>query len=167
MSSKNGPVLIPKTKISMTILEFGEPLFAQFPECPPIDVLRSALGIVITVWNAHTLAMPIWGEPHHLDNVKKQLSGPDVPPWTDEVVAALTQRRRERFKDDPRAVGEWTIRPAPDGIVFRCDARLPARFVGDGSKRTRGRSRRAGPDDSAKAVGISGPGEPGDSGGPG
>ncbi len=80
MSSKDTRVRIPKTKISMTILEFGEPLFAQFPEVPPIDVLRKLLKIVITVWNAHALAMPIWGEPHHLDNMKQLVGGPGIPP---------------------------------------------------------------------------------------
>ena len=139
MSSKGPRVRIPKTKISMTILEFGEPLFAQFPEVPPIDVLRKLLKIVITVWNAHTLAMPIWGEPHHLDDMKQLRAGPDGPPWTATVFAALEERRLERFADDPRAVGEWTIEPDGDGFVFRCDARLPASVLGDGSKRPRGR----------------------------
>ncbi len=143
MSSKDTRVRIPKTKISMTILEFGEPLFAQFPEVPPIDVLRKLLKIVITVWNAHALAMPIWGEPHHLDNMKQLVGGPGIPPWTGSVVAALTERRHARFVDDPRAIGEWTIEPDGDGFVFRCDARLPACVLADGSKRSRGRSRQA------------------------
>lgn len=142
MKADNTRVEIPKSKISMTILEFGEPLFAQFPENPPIDVMRQVLRIVVTVWNAHTLAMPIWGEPHHLDNLKQLLGGPDVPLWTDSVVAALAERRHERFADDPRAVGEWTIEPDEDGFVFRCEARLPASALADGSKRSRGRSRR-------------------------
>jgi hypothetical protein len=117
VNSKNNSVLIPKSKISMTILEFAEPLFAQFPDIPPIDVLRKLLKIVITVWNAYTLAMPIWGEPQHLDNVNEVLGGP-ASPWTAATVAALTERRHERFGDDPRAVGEWTIEPDGDGFVF-------------------------------------------------
>ena len=47
MTVEKTRVAIPKSKISMTILEFGEPLFAQFPEIPPIDVLRQLLRIVI------------------------------------------------------------------------------------------------------------------------
>ena len=149
MNAKNNLVLLPKSKISMTILEFAEPLFAHFPEIPPIDALRNLLKIVITVWNAHTLAMPIWGEPQHLDNLNEVLGGPAPPLWTAAAVAALTDRRHERFGDDPRAVGEWAIEPDGDGFVFRCDARLPDSVLPRDSKRPRGRSRRSSTDASA------------------
>ena len=136
--------MIPKTKISSTILEFAEPLFEQFPETPPIDALRNALKIVITVWNAHTLSLPIWGEPHHLDNLRKLVDGPSSPPGTAEVIEALTIRRHEWFRDDPRAVGEWTVEPSGAGFVFRCDARLPdSGFAGADPTRSHGRSRRS------------------------
>lgn len=143
MKAEKTRVEFPKSKISMTILEFGEPLFAQFPEIPPIDVLRHALQIVITVWNAHTLATPTWGQPHHLDDMKRRLCGPDSTPWMAAVVAKLTARRYERFKNDPRAVGEWSVRQEGDGLVFRCDARLPASVLAERPKSSPGRSRRA------------------------
>ncbi len=41
--------------------------------------------------------------------------------WLD----VLTQRRRQRFAEDPRAVGEWSLTSdGADGFRFRCDARL-------------------------------------------
>ncbi len=118
-------VLIPTTKISETILDFGEPLFAQFDELPPIEVLRSALKIVITVWNGHTLSTPAWGEPDHLDRMTALVLASDVAPEMGALLESLSRRRTERFKDDPRAVGEWSIEPADDGFSFRCEARIP------------------------------------------
>lgn len=126
MTLENSPPLIPKTKISATILEFGAPLLDQFEELPPLEVLRNLMKIVITVWNAHALAMPIWKSPHQLDELDRLASRPDVPPWMSAVVANLTERRRERFGNDPWVVGEWTIEPEVDGFIFRRDARLPS-----------------------------------------
>jgi hypothetical protein len=97
---------IPSRKISETILDFGEPLLSRFDETLPIDVMREALMTVITVWNAHVLAMPLWGEPKHLERLTECLSGPGVPEELRGALDALTRRRSERFKDDPRAVGE-------------------------------------------------------------
>lgn len=153
MGSRKAGVVIPRTKISMTILRFGEPLFARFHEIPPVDVLRSLLRIVITVWNAHVLAMPIWGQPQHLENVDRLLCGPDVTPWMAGVVAELSDRRRTRFKNDPRAVGEWTVEPGTDGLLFRCDARLPqAVLAGLSTNRPRRRASESHPPDASVRV---------------
>jgi len=114
---------IPLTKISETILEFGEPLLSQLDETPPIEVMRQALQIVITVWNAHVLAMPEWGQAGHLESLTKLVDSPTAPPGLVGLIDVLTKRRNERFKNDPRAVGEWTVEPTDGGFRFRCDAR--------------------------------------------
>lgn len=116
---------IPTRKISETILDFGEPLLSRFDETPPIDLMREALMTVITVWNAHVLAMSIWGEPEHLERLTECLSSPGVPEELRGTVDTMTRRRNERFKDDPRAVGEWAVKPANGEYRLRCDARLP------------------------------------------
>jgi hypothetical protein len=53
-------------KISETILDFGEPLPAGFEGISDIQSFRDAMLIVITIWNAHVLAMPEWGCPEAL-----------------------------------------------------------------------------------------------------
>jgi hypothetical protein len=116
---------IPTRKISETILDFGEPLPSRFDETPPIDVMREILMTVITVWNAHVLAMPMWGEPEHLERLTECLSSPGVPEEMRGLLDALVRRRNERFKDDPRAVGEWAVKSVNGEYGLRCDARLP------------------------------------------
>ena len=43
------PVPLPATKMSATILDFGEPLLAPLGESPPLDVLRAALDFIVCV----------------------------------------------------------------------------------------------------------------------
>ena len=58
---------LPNSKISATILDFGQPLLAPYEDQHlPIEVVRAALELVLTVWNAHVMAMPIWGKPELL-----------------------------------------------------------------------------------------------------
>ncbi|MDI1442429.1 hypothetical protein [Polyangium sp. 6x1] len=118
--------VVPDRKISETILDFGEPLLSQLGPVPPVDAARNALTIVITVWNAHVMAMPIWGIPEHLARVQALLRDPVAQQGMKEAFAALSARRREKLNDDPRAVGEWSILPdGHGGHRFRCDARVP------------------------------------------
>lgn len=126
MTKAKKSVAIPTRKISETILDFGEPLFTWFTEPPPEDVFRNALKIVITVWNAHVMALPLWGAPEHVVRLSEILFGSSAPEGMRGVLEALYDRRRERFADDPRAIGEWDIiRDDTGGYRVRCDARLP------------------------------------------
>lgn len=60
-------VRIPTRKISETILDFGEPLLGQTRGAIPLDEARPALEIVIMIWNAHVMAMPVWGDTRPLE----------------------------------------------------------------------------------------------------
>ena len=114
----------PSTGIGVHVGPESAPLLSQFDETPPIEVLRQALQIVITVWNAHVLAMPEWGQAEHLESLAK-LNDSLRASGSIALVDVLTKRRNERFKNDSRAIGEWTIEPTADGFRFRCDARQP------------------------------------------
>lgn len=51
---------------------------------------------------------------------------PKSPPQMKTTFAALSERRRTRFADNPFAVGEWHIKIGHDrSVSFYCDARLP------------------------------------------
>lgn len=113
---------LPSRKISETILDFGEPLFAALGDEPPIEVMRNAVMIVVTVWNAHVFAAA--GKREYLDALGDTVYG-SAPPELMDVLDALSVRRLERFADDPRLVGEWDIVPdGRGGHVLQCDARL-------------------------------------------
>lgn len=121
---------VPSRKISETIIDFGAPLVGQLNGSESLDVVHATFNLVITVWNAHVMAMPVWGQPHLLEQLDAILRAPATPPQMIEACHALAARRRERFANDPRAVGEWDVRLDAHGRVrLHCDARLPPSFV--------------------------------------
>jgi len=93
-------------KISETILDFGEPLLSQLDAALPLDMIQSTFQIVITVWNAHVIAMPRWGQPRFLADLHERMRDPQMPPEMVEAFRTLSQRRLERFANDGRAVGD-------------------------------------------------------------
>src|SRR5689334_21210928 len=99
----------PVRKISETILDFGEPLLGQLDAALPLDVIQSTFKIVITVWNAHVMAMPRWGQPRFLADLHERMRDPQMPPEMVEAMRTLSQRRLERFASDGRAVREWSL----------------------------------------------------------
>lgn len=119
-------VEIPQRKISETIIDFGAPLIADLDPSQPIEVVRSVFAIVITVWNAHVMAMPQWGRPQLLEQLGELVHTPGTAAQMIDTCAALAARRRERFAQDPRAVGEWSVTIDQAGRVrLHCEARIP------------------------------------------
>jgi cytochrome c-type biogenesis protein CcmH/NrfG len=83
-------------------------------------------AILITVWNAHVMAMPVWGKPQLLEQLGELLQAPGSAPQLIDTCARLAARRQEHFAQDPRAVGEWRVTIDPQGRVrLHCDARVP------------------------------------------
>jgi hypothetical protein len=121
---------LPSGKISATIIDFGAPLLEQLGADQPLSVVRSAFNIIITVWNAHVMAMPMWNAPHFLAHLEALLNTPDAEPGMLRAYDALAARRRERFANDPRAVGEWNVGFDANGrLRLHCDARVPPAFM--------------------------------------
>jgi hypothetical protein len=112
-------------KISETIVDFGDPLIRQLDTDQPYEVVRSTFEIVITVWNAHVMAMPRWGQPSHLAELHKRVQDPQVPTPMIDAFRELSRRRAARFATDARAVGEWSVTRDTDRWRLRCDARAP------------------------------------------
>ncbi len=122
---------IPARKLSETLLEFGAPLLAQLGEDAPLPVRQQCLQLVIMVWNAGALAMPQWGKRELLDETEQALKQLPLSSVVNELLQQLQTSRREYFGSDPRAVGDWELRPAPDGsYVLHCMAHLPSGEVG-------------------------------------
>ncbi len=115
--------------ISDTILSFGDPLMQRLREStepPSIEIIRSALEIVITIWNAHVMATEAWGHPEHLLDLQQIALDPNTTSDTASTLVMLTERRFERFADDLRVVSKWDLSFDELGRHrFDCTARLP------------------------------------------
>ena len=47
--------VIPRRKISETIIDFGAPLLHDLRPDTPIEIVRASFNITICVWNAHVM----------------------------------------------------------------------------------------------------------------
>ena len=119
------------TKISATLIDFGKPLIDQLPPDAPKVLREQLIGFIVGTWNAHVLALPAWGQPKHLADMRQALARGwaqhAVDPQAIASFEMLNNRRRlRRFADDPRAIGEWGVRQlGPTQWNVYCDARLP------------------------------------------
>ncbi len=120
-------VSLPTRKLSETILDFGEPLLAQFRGLVRREDCQGLLQIIITIWNAHVMAMPLWGHPEHLAELVRVSYGKKSPPQLRVAFEELSHRRMHLFEEDPRIVGTWEVE-IPDGanLLLRCETRIPA-----------------------------------------
>ena len=118
----------PERKISATILDFAAPVIDPLVQQGlPIATLNNLFQIIITIWNAHVMATPTWGQPEILANLRNMVAGPGAPPELATLFVVLSERRKGLFADDPRAVGEWSVIPDKAEVFrLRCDARMPA-----------------------------------------
>jgi len=108
------------SKISETIINFGQPLISQLGDDYGKQELEHCMRIIISAWNAVTLdevqSTTTWTE-SLFDHAK---GGPD------EVVGilrSLVHRKKTMFKDDLRGVGEHWVKMKRGEIVFGCEAR--------------------------------------------
>ena len=94
------------TKISATLVDFGEPLLKQLPPDASLELRHGLVNLIVTQWNAHVMAATR-GQPQ-----------------------PLAQLRDTLFVDDPRAIGHWEVRDTgPGEWNIRCDARMPPQGV--------------------------------------
>lgn len=116
---------VSQRKISETIIDFGAPLISDLDPGQPLEIVRSVFAIVIAVWNAHVMAMPVWGRPQLLQQLGELLQAPGTAPQLIDTCAQLAARRQEHFAQDPRAVGEWSVAIEQRGRVrLHCEARV-------------------------------------------
>lgn len=114
--------MIPSTKISQTILEFGKSIILQLPENPTKDEYEAAISIVVVAWNA--VVMDAWGK---VDKFEKEIISRLESGEKKALVEVkrLIKRKKSKFGADPRAVGNYWVRESDAGeFVFGCEARL-------------------------------------------
>jgi hypothetical protein len=112
--------------IADTILDFASVVLSQFAEPPALTVLQQTIELAVSVWNAHVLAAPEWGQPEHLAELSRLIAISSSAPML-AAFEALSGVRRARFASDLRVVCEWQVTADEQGRTrFDCMARLPA-----------------------------------------
>ena len=113
--------MIPNTKISQTILEFGKSVILQLPDDHTKEEFEAAIVVVITVWNA--VVMDGWEKSSRFET--ELLSTMENAPKEAQIeVKRLIKRKKEKYGSDPRAVGHHWVREQDGEFIFGCEARL-------------------------------------------
>ena len=114
-------------KMTETILDFGRPLIERLGRDSKPETVHDMFQIIIIVWNAYVRAMPAWGHPESLQNLRELANDESNPELLRYAFGILTLRRVERFAHDARAVGDWAVSLNPDDgeLKFGCQAVLP------------------------------------------
>jgi hypothetical protein len=121
---------IPKRKISETVVDFGTPVLRDLDHEQSIEIVRATFSLVITVWNAHVMAMPVWDKAEVLKQLEGLLRAPGTAPQMIAACADLATRRQQHFANDPRAVGEWRVAFDNRGRVrLHCEAHVPPSLI--------------------------------------
>jgi hypothetical protein len=113
--------MIPNTKISQTILEFGKSVILQIPDDHTKEEFESAITIVITAWNA--VVMDGWNKNNRFE-VELISTLESAPVEAQIEVKRLLKRKKKKYGSDPRAVGNHWVRERNGEFIFGCEARL-------------------------------------------
>jgi hypothetical protein len=113
--------MIPNTKISQTILEFGKSVILLLPDDHTKEEFESVITIVITVWN--TVVMDGWNKSRRFEKELLSTMG-NMPKEGQIEIKRLLEGKKKKYGLDPRAVGEHWIREQNGEFIFGCDARL-------------------------------------------
>ncbi len=113
--------MIPNTKISQTILEFGNPVIIQLSTYHTKQDFEEAIRVVIAAWNA--VVIDSWGKSDKLE--KQLLAAIETAPKKAIIeIKRLIKRKKKKYGSDPRAIGNHWVREQNGEFVFGCEARL-------------------------------------------
>lgn len=113
--------MIPNSKISQTILEFGKELVLALPNNHSRTELESTMRLIITVWNA--VVLDTWNKNNRFEN-ELISTMQDQPREMQIITKRLLKRKKKKFLNDPRAVGKHWVKEKQGEVVFGCEARL-------------------------------------------
>lgn len=114
-------MMIPSSKISETILEFGKDLILSLPEDHTKAEFEAVISIVITTWNA--VVMDRWDDKNHFENdLLSKLD--EMPKEMRIMIKRLIKRKKKKFANDIRGIGKHWVREENGEYIFGCEARL-------------------------------------------
>lgn len=109
--------MLPNTKISGTIMEFGRGLINTLPQDHSRQELEAAMKIIITVWNS--LVLDKWQNSNKNEAMLLETIA-NEPKLVQLEFKRLIKRKKKKFADDSRAVGEHWIREERGEYIFGC-----------------------------------------------
>ncbi len=113
--------MIPNTKISQTILEFGKDIILGLPENASKDDFEAAMRVVVSAWNA--VVIDSWNKSSEFEeSLMKTLEG--APKEMIVIMKRLIKRKKKKFIADPRGVGKYWVKEKNGEFVFGCEARV-------------------------------------------
>jgi len=118
--------MIPNTKISQTILEFGKDLILTLPPNHSKEELEAVMKTVITTWNVVVFDSWDKGNKFETEYLKIMMCSPK--PMQLEV-KRLIKRKKTKFSSDPRAVGKYWVKEHNKEYTFVCEALLDVKKV--------------------------------------
>jgi hypothetical protein len=121
------PPSFPNRKISETLIDFAAPIVAMLDEHTREDQIRSGFIIAVTVWNALVFDA-VRGDEKYLSMLRRSL-GERLD--SDPMVQTLIRRKRERFGDDMRAIGDHTVTYQGGDLRVWAEARDPYTCLND------------------------------------
>jgi hypothetical protein len=113
--------MIPNTKISQTILEFGKELVLALPDNCSKGEMESTMRVIITVWNS--VVIDSWNKNNDFE-MKLIQTMKNEPKEMQIIVKRLIKRKKKKFSNDPRSVGEHWVKEKNGELIFGCEARL-------------------------------------------
>lgn len=117
------PGKIGTRKISETLLDFASPLTDALGRNPSPDLVRDALKIAWTVWNAVNFEDAA-GEPSHLALLRASFDERKVDGRPIESLI-LRKRNLPKFANDHRMMGELQLIKRNGEWTLRLEARMP------------------------------------------
>ncbi len=118
--------MIPSTKISQTLLEFGKDVISELPENHSKEEFEQVMKIIITVWNS--VVIDKWENTNtHEQELLNSLNS--MPKDFQLMIRRLVKRKHKKIPNDLRAVGNHWVRENGSELIFGCDARLDTNKV--------------------------------------
>lgn len=124
--------MIPNKKISLTLIEYAEPLIDDLQDGYSKSDLESILKFAAGIWNACVLDQ--WrGATEHVDAIRRQIAKA-AHPMPIALVEALIARKQQLFGNDPRGITNECVTVKNGEFVVRAEARLDLQHLAVNSK---------------------------------
>jgi hypothetical protein len=118
--------MIPTKKISLTLIEYAQPLIHNLPKGYSKKDLETVLELATGIWNACVLDQ--WRKStENVDAVRHQIA--QAHPISVAIVDALIERKMRVFGSDPRGITNESVVVKNGEFVVRAEARLDIQFL--------------------------------------
>jgi hypothetical protein len=114
--------MIPNKKISLTLIEYAEPLIDDLEDGYSKSDLERILKFTAGIWNACVLDQ--WrGTTEHVEAIRRQIAKA-AHPMPIALVEAMIARKQQLFGNDPRGIANECVIVKNGELAVRAEARL-------------------------------------------